>query len=157
MLFYYDWQLALLIILPAPLVMLFWRLFSKRIHRLYHRQWQTSAASRSILQDIFSGIRVVKSYGSEEQEIKKYDEATTDEKNIQIRNEIFFGRIAPFLNFFMSFGEFFLLFYTCNKVLGGDMTFGDMSLFSSYASMIYGPLRWMSNLPRRIERILITT
>ncbi len=153
MMFYYDWKLALLILLPAPFVMLFWRLFSRRIHRLYHRQWQTNASSRSILQDIFSGIRVVKSYGSEEQEIKKYDAATTDEKNIQIRNEVFFGRISPFLHFFMGFGEFFLLFYTCNKVLGGDMTFGDMSLFSSYASMIYGPLRWMSNLPRRILRV----
>lgn len=153
MLFYYDWKLALIIMIPTPLVMLFWRLFSKKIHRLYHRQWQMNAASRSILQDIFSGIRVVKSYGSEQQEIKKYDSVTSDEKDIQIRNEVFFGRISPFLNFFMGFGEFFLLFYTCNKVLGGDMTFGDMSLFSSYASMIYGPLRWMSHLPRRILRV----
>lgn len=153
MMFYYDWKLAIIIILPTPIVMLFWRLFSKKIHRLYHRQWQMNAASRSILQDIFSGIRVVKSYGSEKQEIEKYDEVTSDEKDIQIRNEVFFGRISPFLNFFMGFGEFFLLFYTCNKVLGGSMSFGDMSLFSSYASMIYGPLRWMSHLPRRILRV----
>lgn len=153
MLFYYNWELALLIILPTPFVILFWRLFSRKIHRLYHRQWQMGSASRSILQDIFSGIRVVKAYGSEEQEIKKYDAVTSDEKDIQIRNEVFFGRISPFLHFFMGFGEFFLLFYTCNKVLGGGMSFGDMSLFSSYASMIYGPLRWMSNLPRRILRV----
>ena len=152
MLLIYDWKLALLIVLPAPLVMLFWRLFSKKIHRLYRKQWEFSSESRSILHDIFSGIRVVKSYGSEEKEIKKYDGVITNEKNIQIRNEKFFGRIHPFLSFFMGFGEFFLMFYAGNKILGGSMTLGEMSQFSSYASMIYGPLRWMSNLPRMVIR-----
>ncbi len=152
MLFWYDWRLALLILLPAPIVMLCWRLFSKKIHRLYHKQWEISAESRSILHDIFSGIRVVKSYGSEEKEIKKYDGVITNEKNIQIKNEKFFGKVHPFLSFFMGFGEFFLMAYAGNKILGGSMTFGEMSQFSSYASMIYGPLRWMSNLPRMIIR-----
>lgn len=152
MLIIYDWQLALLIILPAPLVMLFWRLFSKKIHRLYRKQWEFSAESRSILHDIFSGIRVVKSYGSEEKEIQKYDGVITNEKGIQIRNERFFGKVHPFLSFFMGFGEFFLMFYAGNQILGGSMTLGEMSQFSSYASMIYGPLRWMSNLPRMIIR-----
>ena len=52
----------------------------------------------------------------------------------------------------MGFGEFFLMFYAVNKILGGSMTLGEMSQFSSYASMIYGPLRWMSNLPRMVIR-----
>ncbi len=149
----YDWKLALLIVLPAPVVMLFWRLFSKKMHRLYRRQWEFSSESRSILHDIFSGIRVVKAYGSEEKEIGKYDGVITKEKGIQIRNEKFFGRIHPFISFFMGFGEFFLMFYAGNKILGGEMTLGEMSQFSSYASMIYGPLRWMSNLPRQFIRV----
>lgn len=152
MLILYDWRLALLIVLPAPFVMLFWRLFSKKIHRLYRKQWEFSAESRSILHDIFSGIRVVKSYGSEQKEIKKYDGVISNEKSIQIRNERFFGKVHPFLSFFMGFGEFFLMFYAGNQILNGSMSFGEMSQFSSYASMIYGPLRWMSNLPRMIIR-----
>ena len=153
MLFLFDWKLALLILLPVPFAMAFWRLFSKKIHRIYNRQWQLNSRSRSILQDIFSGIRVVKSYGSEDSEIHKYDCAIKDELDIQIKNEKFFGKVSPLINFFMGFGEFFLLFYGGNLVFQGDMTLGEMMQFSSYASMIYTPLRWMTNLPRRIIRL----
>ncbi len=153
MLFIFDYKLAFMLLLPVPFVLIFWRLFSKKTHRIYDRQWQFESHSRSILQDIFSGIRVVKSYGSEQSEISKYDNSIKDELDIQIKNETFFGKVLPLISFFMGFGEFFLLFYGGNLILNGSMTLGEMMQFSSYASMIYGPLRWMSHLPRKLFRL----
>ena len=34
------------------------------------------------------------------------------------------------------------------------MTLGEMAQFSAYVSMIYGPMRWLSNLPRRLIRVM---
>ena len=54
----------------------------------------------------------------------------------------------------MGVGEFFLLYYVGNKIIGGEMTLGEMSQFSAYVSLIYGPLRWLSFLPRRLTRVM---
>ena len=54
----------------------------------------------------------------------------------------------------MGIGEFFLMFYVGNKILQGQMTLGEMAQFSAYVGIIYGPLRWIANLPRRLVRVM---
>ena len=153
-LFAYDWRLALMIILPTPIAMYSHRLFRRFMHQIFHRQWTMNSKANAILHDTFSGIRVVKAFGMEKREIKRYDDATKDERDTQIRAEIFFAKFQPIVNFLMGVGEFFLLYYVGNKIIGGEMTLGEMSQFSAYVSLIYGPLRWLSFLPRRLTRVM---
>ncbi|MBE6611637.1 MAG: ABC transporter ATP-binding protein [Ruminococcaceae bacterium] len=157
MLFIYDWRLALLIIFPAPIVAMSFRFFWRRMHRLWETQWHTSSKANTILHDIFSGIRVVKAFGMEEKEAKRFDDISADLRDIQVKNERIWALIWPWLNFFMGIGEFFLLFYVGNKIIGGEMTLGEMAQFSAYVSMIYGPLRWIASLPRRLIHFMTST
>lgn len=153
-LFSYDWLLALMIILPTPIVLYSYRLFRKFMRRVYHRQWQLHSRANSILHDTFSGIRVVKAFGMEKREIARYDDISSQERDAQITAEKFFGKVNPVLGFIMGIGEYFLLYYVGSRILGGEMTIGEMSQFSAYVSIIYGPLRWLSFMPRRLSRIM---
>ena len=157
MLFVYDWKLALLILFPAPFVSMAFRLFWDYIHPLYGRAWNIYAKADTTLHDIFSGIRVVKAFGMEKRESKRFEEASREYRDICVRNERIWAAIWPWLNFFMGIGEFFLLFYVGNKIIGGSMTLGEMSQFSAYVGMIYGPLRWIANLPRRLVQFSTST
>ena len=149
-----DTRLFLLVFIPViPGVILF-KLFHKRIHRIYHMLWQVSAKASSRMHDIFSGIKVVKSYGREEDEIGRYDRSITGVRIIEKRNETFWAIFSPFVNLMLCAGEFFIIYFIGSKVLGGDLTLGEMTMYSSYAAMIYGPLRTMTFLPRMITRML---
>jgi len=150
----YDWRLALMIFLPMPIVMFINKKLWRRLHMMYHRQWTFNAKASTVLHDIFSGIRVVKAFGMEHREVERYDEITAAECQIQMRNERYFAIISPIINFLMGVGEFFLLYYVGSKIIGGEMTLGEMAQFSAYVSMIYGPMRWLSNLPRRLIRVM---
>ncbi len=149
--FSYDWKLALLILLPAPLVILSHRLMWNFLRARYGRQWFVGAKANTVLHDIFSGIRVVKAFGMEKNEEVRYDGVIDDERKTRADNETYFAIINPVTSFLMGLGEFFLLYYVGNKVLGGVMTLGEMQQFSSYVSMIYMPLRWLSRLPRMLS------
>lgn len=153
-LFIYDWKLALMILLPAPFLMVGYRMLWSFLHKHYHKQWTLNAKSNSILHDIFSGIRVVKAFGMEKAEMERYDKVTAEERDISMFNERTFSIISPILGFFMGVGEFFLLYYVGSKILGNEMTLGEMQQFSAYVSIIYGPLRWMASLPRRLVRVM---
>ena len=153
-LFAYDWRLALMILLPMPIVLYLNRLFWGTIRRRYHRQWTKTAHANTILHDIFSGIRVVKAFGMEKREEVRYDAAITAERDTSVSNERFWGLLFPWLGFVMGIGEFFLLYYVGSKILGGTMTLGEMSQFSAYVSILYGPLRMLSNVPRILARVM---
>ncbi len=153
-LFSYDWKLALMIIIPTPIVMVSFRLFHSFMRHVFHRSWQLDSRENSILHDTFSGIRVVKAFGMEKREIERFDKVSRDLRDTRILTEHFFAKIQPFLNFLMGVGEYFLLYYVGRRIIGGEMTLGEMSQFSAYVSIIYGPLRWLSWLPRRLTRTM---
>ncbi len=153
----YDARLFLLVILPTPFVVLSFRVFWKFMHTLFHKRWQAGSVSNTILHDIFSGIRVVKAYGMERREGERYEKVTRDEKNLQEKTDCLWSIIMPILKFMMSFGEFIILYYVGNRILGGTMTLGEMSQFSMYASMIYGPLRMVAHIPRHVMNFMTSS
>lgn len=154
-LFVYDWKLALLILLPMPLAIAAHRIFRDRTRKMYRRQWQVGDQVQTLLHDIFSGIRVVKSFGMESYENKRFETGTDEECRIRMRNERFFAIFSPIVNFLMGMGEFVLLFYVGNKVIGGEMSLGEMAVFSTYVSLIYGPMRVFANITRQLTMLMV--
>ena len=146
----YDWRLAVLVIVPVPFVIVFYRLFWNFMRRLWNKLWSYESASSTILFDTLRGIRVVKSFGMEHREIERYDEAVDKQCKTTIQNETLFAIVNPLIALFAGMGEFFLLYYVGDKILNSEMSFGQMAQFSSYVGMLYGPLRWMAQMPRRI-------
>jgi ATP-binding cassette subfamily B protein len=153
----YDYKLFLLIMLPTPIVVLSFNFFWKFMRRLYHRRWQCSARSNAVLHDIFPGIRVVKAFGMEHRETERFDKAAVEERNMTEKADCLWSILMPILQFFMSFGEFIILYYVGSKILGGDMTIGEMSQFSAYVGMIYGPLRMVAGIPRHVMHFLTSS
>ena len=74
------------------------------------------------------------------------------EKDIRQKNETLWNLIIPNANFLMGIGEFIVLYFVGVKILNGEMTLGDMTQMTSYISIIYGPLRYFSQLPRKLVR-----
>lgn len=144
--------MTLLAVLPCPFVILMYNVINKFMHRLYRRQWFVDMRASTILHDIFQGIRVVKVFGMEKTESKKYDDAVRKDCEIKQQNETLWNLIIPGANFVMGIGEYIVLYFVCFKILGNEMSLGDLTLMTSYISLIYGPLRYFSRLPRKLVR-----
>lgn len=153
-LLFYDWKLALLIILPAPFVALAFRLFWRFMRGMFHRRWELNSRGNAILHDIFSGIRVVKAYGMEKREEERYIEISAKERDAQLRQERVWAILMPLLQLLMGLGEYILLYYVGRQMLNGVMTAGEMSQFSSYAGMVYGPLNALMLFPRHFMHMM---
>jgi len=90
----------------------------------------------------------------EKQEISRYNKAIKDQADTAEKAEVFWNLMSPIGMFFLSIGSYFVLFYIGTRIVGGSMTRGEMSQFSMYAAMLYGPLRWAAFLPRRLVRAM---
>ena len=153
---YVDWRLALMILLPAPLLTLAVRSFWRFFRQLERRTRDLNAKSNAVLHDVFSGIRVVKAYGMEKREEDRFVSMAANERNSQLRQEKIWAILMPALNFLMGIGEFVLLYFVGSKMLAGEMTAGEMSQLSSYAGMIYSPLAVLIRLPRQLAAMTVS-
>lgn len=146
--FAYDWKLALMVILPAPFVVVIAGAIRKRIRTMYHRQWRAADRADSLLQDVLSGVRVVKAFGQEEREVQRFVGYSQKLADITAYNEKTWNTLFPSLRYIMGVGSFIVLLYGGQRVLGRQMDIGELVQFSQYAGMLYGPLQFVSFFPR---------
>lgn len=152
-----DFRLSLLVLIPViPMAFLF---TSARRFAFsgYHRQWNVEEEAGSLLHDVFSGIRVVKIFGTERHEEARFDKAAKRVADISKRNELVWNLIMPFMNFLFSFGEYAVIIFVGSRIIAGQEGYSLATLieFTSYVTTIYGPIRWMAFMPRRIARTTI--
>ncbi len=148
-----DWKLALLTISMLPVAAVLVRMFRRYEMRLWRQQWRFNDRINNRLQDVISGIRVVKSFGQEQKEIRQFKEENHRLMTIQQRNEVFWATLYPFVTFILTIGSFFVLFFGGQMVLADQMTVGELTQYSAYASMLYGPLGWLTRLPRMLMHL----
>jgi len=147
-LFYNEWRLAILVLIPVPIVAIILWACQKILHSRFERQWRKSSRVSSILHDIIKGIRTVKSFGNEKREIEKFSKANHDLAAISSENEVLWGMMFPPMGLLIGIGEFLILFVGGWMVLNGSISLGVMVLFTMYLWAIYEPLRWLVNVPR---------
>jgi ATP-binding cassette subfamily B protein len=147
-LFSRNWRMAIFIIVPAPLVGLISYSLREKIRYMHRRQRRQWDKVNSFLQDILRGIQIVKMFGQEDEAIARFKEDSRVFKDITIDNEKKWATIFPFLNFVMKVGTFFVLYYGGALILDEKLKVGELFEFVQYTSMIYGPLQWLSFLPK---------
>ena len=149
---WYDPMLLVIFAVPVPLTAVAIYFFQQKIRKIYGKQWEAGARASAVLHDILSGIRVVKAFGTEEKESRRYEEAAGKERDCSIRNETLWAKLNPFIRFGLLLGNFMLLYYTGSKILGGSLTIGEATMLSTYVTLVYGPLNWLANFPSMVAR-----
>jgi len=147
-LFILNWQLTLWVLLPVPIVVILLHSFNTFIRARFEREWRRSSRVNSILHDIIKGIRTVKSFGNEKREIQKFSDATFELATMSSKNEALWGLLFQPIGFLVGAGEFLVLLIGGWMVLNGTLSLGGLIQFTMYLWAIFGPLRWLVNLPR---------
>ncbi|HWT26301.1 MAG TPA: ABC transporter ATP-binding protein [Mobilitalea sp.] len=128
--------------------------FRKKTRRMFHTQGRKDDNVNSALQDVISGIRVVKAFGKEKEEADHFQEKTVEYAAITKKNEVFWAYFFPIIAFIMGIGVYFATYFGGINVLNGRMTTGELIQFITYTNILYGPLRWMNRLPRMFRQMV---
>lgn len=147
-------KLALLTFIFIPLAVFVTYVFRKNIHRRFHLQMKKSDDVNSNLQDVISGMRVVKSYGKEEAERIKFDELSEEFCRVQTRNEVFWAIFMPMVSLVMGAGLFLVIYFGGIDVFNGVMTTGELLQFITYTQLLYMYLNWMTSMPRELMNLI---
>lgn len=154
MMFIISWKMTLLSLVFIVIVFVITRIFWHHIHTIFHRQWLKFDDMHSNLQDIISGMRIVKSFGQEERESARFTEKTMEFAAVQRKNETFWAVFFPILTFLMGVGTYVAIYFGGIHVLNGELTVGQLVQFVTYSGYLFGPLGWMTHLPRAVMQMI---
>jgi ATP-binding cassette, subfamily B, bacterial len=153
-LFSMDWMLTLAVIVPLPLATYFSKWFWKYIRGLFHRSWGRRARLHSVVNDSLGGIRVVKAFGQEDQELEKFDTHNLSMLGSEIRAQEVWATYYPVIMFFSMIGTFIVWYLGGTSVVKGAMTLGTLMAFFSYLGMFWRPLQMITRINEWVTRDL---
>ena len=148
---YLNWKLTGLILLILPPLMIFARVFGKRL-RLFSEKLQDQVAQAVVvLEEVASSIKIVKSFTRENYErerFKKEIETAFERAVDKLKISSFFGPFILGLTFMVSA---VLIWYGGYQVMSGVTTPGELAAFFLYALIVAGPIGTFVRLYTQIQ------
>ncbi|MDW8105792.1 MAG: ABC transporter ATP-binding protein, partial [Armatimonadota bacterium] len=151
-LFWMNWQLAALILLPTPVVVLIMTWFWKRVRRVFHQFWHRWSRLSATLSSTLSGIRVVKAFAKEGEEIERFQRRNRDLMQSGMQAEMMWATFFPLLNLMTSVGFFLVWAFGGYGVVKGEVQLGTLVAFLGYLAMFYGPLQILTRVSQWLTR-----
>lgn len=141
-----NWKLALMVLIPTPFIIVFLRKLYPGLHKLFSKKFIKSSIMNSLINDTLSGMRVVKAFGKEASEVKKFSRSNEGVYDAEINLQKTINTVFPFVNFSMTAGSFIVWGVGGWQVVSGGLSFGEVMTFVGYMGMIYGPLNFMTRI-----------
>ncbi|MCH5187838.1 MAG: ABC transporter ATP-binding protein, partial [Oscillospiraceae bacterium] len=135
--------LAVLIMLPVPFIVYIIKKVIPKFKQFKWIGWHKSSKLNSVINDTLQGIRVVKAFGKEQNEVGRFENATQELYDVRVREGLMSAKIFPMLNYLMTIGGLFVWGLGGHQVLQGHMTFGTLMTFVGYIGMLYAPINFM--------------
>ena len=143
-----DWQLGLVILAPTPVIAFISVRIWKRGRANLRAHRALRARAQSVVQDVLSGIRVVKAFGRERSEVGRYRRRAGRLLQLDVANYRLMRVHQGAVELLLKAGEMLVLLVGGWFVLGERMPVGELVQFSIYAAMLHAPLLFMGRLLR---------
>jgi subfamily B ATP-binding cassette protein MsbA len=139
--FYMDWRLSLLVLIGAPLAVLNLGKQRKRIGKAVRRSLQESGDLGTMLTQTLQGIRVVKAYGQEENEARRFRRIVSNIRKYLMKTTRSRASVGPVSETLVGVGLAAAILYGGWQGIYGDVTLGHFMGFLSAAMLAYQPLK----------------
>ena len=144
--FYQNWKLALISIVIFPLALIPVRVLGKKIRIITKNLQYQIGNLASNLEEIFKGIKNVKSFNAEEFEISRINKEIAAARELNFKQEKVTARSRPFTETLGSLAAGLAIFGGGVFVINENMTAGELMSFLVSLMLAYAPLKNLINV-----------
>ena len=139
--FYLNWKWALMAFIIFPIVIFPVANIGRKLKRLSHKGQEVMADLCSTVVESFSGIKVVRAFGLEPEEKRKFEALSQGHLQVMKKNVKYAEMISPMMEMLSIISASTILWYGGQKVIADEVTQGTFIAFIVGLFMIYGPMR----------------
>jgi ATP-binding cassette, subfamily B, bacterial len=149
--FYFNATLALLAMIPFPLLIPGVLTYTLTAHRRYRLQRQAASATNAVLHDNLSGIRQIKSFAREKEQHARFNGVSGQLKKAMLVASRAWAIYSPLMSMFEATGAVIVLAFGIHEVIMGAMQLGDLVAFLMLTAFLYNPISQLHQLNRLMQ------
>ncbi|WP_206911453.1 ABC transporter ATP-binding protein/peptidase [Enterococcus sp. DIV0840] len=152
MILFVDWRLTLIALIPLPLLAVTSRVLGSKLHDAFRDSQAAFSTINDKTQESITGIKVIKTFGQEKEDIQdfteKIDDAIVKNKRVNFLDALF----DPFITLIIGISYVLTIIMGGRFIMEGTITIGQLISFISYIGMLVWPMFAIGRLFNVLER-----
>ena len=149
-----NWQLGLLTCIPIPFIFAAGWIFSTKVQPCFRRSQKALAELNAKLQDNFSGMHEIQSFGTQAQELQNVSVCTGHFTKAMLHALNLSAIFHPSVEFCSSMGTVIVVGLGGVLALRGQLSVADVVAFLLYLSLFYTPIAGLGRLLEEMQQAL---
>jgi ATP-binding cassette, subfamily B, bacterial len=149
--FYWNAKLAILALVPFPLLIGGALAYTLTAHRRYRLQRRASSDINALLHDNLAGIRQIKSFAREREEHARFNRASDQLRRATLVVMRVWAIYSPSMSMFEAIGALLILGFGGYAALTGTMQIGDLVAFLMLTAFLYDPISRLHQLNQLVQ------
>ena len=153
-LFLLNWKLALLVLIPIPILICCGIVFTRKVHRYYHDIRQHGADLNGYIQDALSGIRETMGFHQHSYERDRFRKLSLEYSQANLKAMFLWSMYSPSMIFVGSLGTVLIIWYGAGEVIAGALKPGELVAFLFYLGLFYTPVNQIHAVNHLLQHAL---
>ena len=149
---YLNWRFTLISLSVAPVLFLVVYVFTRRIKKASRDVRKKESELLSLVEEVFSSIRVVKAFAREDYEERRFERQSLDNVEATLLARAIKMKLSPVVEIIVAIGTCLMLWYGARLVLAGGLTAGALVVFLLYLGKMYKPMRDLSKMTDTVSK-----
>ncbi len=149
-----DWRLALVVLIPLPVIAVGLRYFNQYARPIYRQARDRLGDINADLQDNLAGIRVIQAFGQEDAELERFRRVSERYYQERVRVIRAWSTFFPALHFVSAVGGVLVLGFGARMVVDGRVSLGTLVAFLTYIVSFYEPLRRLTEVDNVFQQAI---
>ena len=150
--FFTSWKLTLCLIVVTPLLLLITKIYSGKVRPLFMAMRERLSEMNAGAQENIAGNRVVKAFAREEYEEEQFDKRSGAFRDAHLNINKMWLSFYPFIEILAHAMSIISVFIGGYFIIKGDITPGQLTIFTSLTWALANPMRQLDNLINDFQR-----
>ena len=151
-LFTVDWKLTLILFVITPALLVISKMLRKRVRPRFVFMREKLSEMNTAAQENIAGIRVVKSFAREDYETDRFEERNAAFMDSHLKINKVWLTFFPMIEILVNTIQLVTVFVGGLFIIRGEITPGDLAIFTGLSWAISNPMRELGNLINDLQR-----
>jgi ATP-binding cassette, subfamily B, multidrug efflux pump len=140
--FWTDWKLTLVCLIPFPIIILATYYFKESVNRSFHRVRNAVSHLNAFVQEHITGMYIVQSFAAEKREADKFRDINKEHRDANIKAIFAYSVFFPIVEIVLALSMGLIVWFTAREALSLQVSqYGKVMSFILYLNLIFRPLR----------------
>jgi ATP-binding cassette subfamily B multidrug efflux pump len=140
--FWMDWQLTLIALIPFPIILIATWYFKESINKSFFKVRNAVASLNAFVQEHLTGMQVVQAFAAEERELDKFKKINKEHRNANIKAIFAYSVFFPVVEIVLALAIGLIVWWTSKEALHLHQSQqGTVMAFILFLNLLFRPLR----------------